>query len=222
MAVGEDTNGQGPALTWSLLSAADKASKREFEVLHHHWRVRILEVLTERDISVSQMVDEGLIPDLVGVERSKAISKLAYHFRELRAAGAIEVVEENPRYGSTEHVCRGAARAHITTEEWAKLPIEQRRAISRTMAQGLMARTEGALLHDSFDSRVDRHIAWAPMNLDEQGWSAMADLLDGTLDAALRISAEAEARLKRSGEQPIRTTWGQVHFEAPPLPPPPE
>jgi DNA-binding transcriptional ArsR family regulator len=200
------------------LAPPDKATKRRFEVLHHPWRVRILEVLNDRDMSCAQCVDEGLIPDLDKFDRSTAISKLAYHFRELREAGALEVVEEKSSGGSTEHICRGAARAHITTEEWSDLPKETRRAISRTMAQGLMARTEGAFLHDTFDERIDRHIAWIGMELDERGWSDMAGLLDGVLEAALLINRESQERLDSGDGKPIRTTWGQLHFQSPPLP----
>jgi hypothetical protein len=194
------------------------ADKERFEVLHHPWRVRVLEVLSERDMSCAQVVDEGWIPDLAELDRNQAISKLAYHFRLLRRVGAIEVVEENARRGSTELVCRGRARAYFSTEEWAKLPKETRRVISLTVLQGLMARAEGAVLHDTFDQRVDRHLVWSPMKLDEQGWSEMAALMDGMAEAAARINKGADGRLKESGAEPIRSTWGQLHVESPPPP----
>lgn len=206
----------------SRLPSADKATKRRSEALHHPWRVRILEVLNERDMSVRQFVDEGVIPDLADRPREKAISDLAYHFRALREAGAIEVVEELPRRGSTELVCRGYARAHIRDEEWAELGLEQRRLISQMMLQSFMARVEGAVMHDAFDARVDRHLAWVAMEVDEQGWSDMATLLNGVLDAVAQIHGESKERLAASGEKPIRTTWGQLHFESPPLPAPPD
>lgn len=194
------------------------SDKKRFEVLHHPWRVRVLEVLSERDMSCAQVVDEGWIPDLAELDRNEAISKLAYHFRLLRRVGAIEVVEENARRGSTELICRGLARAYFSTEEWAKLPQETRRDISRTVLQGLMARAEGALLHDTFDQRFDRHLVWSPMTLDDQGWSEMAALMDGMAEAAAQINREAEERLNQSGEEPIRSTWGQLHIESPPPP----
>jgi predicted Fe-S protein YdhL (DUF1289 family) len=205
-----------------LAFAADKEMKRRFEALNHPWRVRILELLSERDMSCAQVVDEGLIPDLDGLDRSVAIPKLAYHFRFLRSVGALEVVERNEKRGSTEQVCRGLARAVFTTEEWSEMSLSERHAISRTVLQGLMARAEAALLHDTFDARIDRHLVWSPMELDEQGWSEMANLLDGVLEAALQLNDEAQERLKRSGERPIRSTWGQVHFESLPFPAPAE
>src|SRR5262245_27599513 len=109
--------------------APTREAKNRFEVLHHPWRTRILEVLNERAMSVSQFVDEGLIEDLVNRPRDRAISALAYHFRAMREAGSIEIVEQNQRRGSTELVCRACTRAHVTDSEWAELPIHKREAL---------------------------------------------------------------------------------------------
>lgn len=195
------------------------STDQQFELLNHPWRIRILDVLVERDMSVAGFVDEGLIPELAKVERHLAISKLAYHFRVLRRAGALEVVEEHPRRGSTELVCRATARLHFTDEEWAKLPRRERRALSRFMLHELFARAESAMHHDTFDSRLDRHIAWLAMEVDEQGWSEMAAVMNGVLETVMEIQKESSTRLEASGAQPIRSTWGQLHFESPPLPP---
>lgn len=195
--------------------------KQRFELLHHPWRTRILEVLNERSMSVRQFVDEGLIDDLVGRPRDRAISALAYHFRALREAGAIEVVEEHPRRGSTELVCRARARAHVTDAEWVELPLHQREALSQVMLNSLIARAESAVNHGTFDSRLDRHIAWLAMEVDEQGWSELAATLNATLDTITAIQLEAKQRLEASSERPIRATWGQLHFESPPLLAPP-
>lgn len=191
--------------------------RQRIEVLHHPWRTRILEVLNERDMSVSQFVDEGLIADLAERPRDRAISALAYHFRALREAGAIEIVEQNPRRGSTELVCRARARALVTDREWVRLPLHKRRALSRVMLDSLIARAESAVDYGTFDSRLDRHIAWLAMEVDEQGWAELAALLNGVLDTVTAIHRESKERLDASGEQPIRATWGQLHFESPPL-----
>ena len=202
----------------TAMETAPVEDKDRLEALHHPWRVRILEVLSERDMSCAQMVDEGWIDDLRGLHRTVAIPKLAYHFRLLRRVGAIEVVEENEKRGSTERVCRGRARAYFSTEEWEQLPTGVRRVISQTVLQGLMARAEGAVVHNTFDSRLDRHLVWMPMVLDERGWSEFSALLDGVVQAAGQIREESEERLEESGEEPIRSTFGQLHVESPPPP----
>lgn len=192
-----------------------------FEVLRHPWRTRILEVLNERDMSVSQFVDEGLISDLADRPRDRAISALAYHFRALREVGAIEIVEQNPRRGSTELVCRATARVHFNDDEWAKLPMHQRLAISQIVLEAFLARAESSVHLKTFESRMDRHFSWLAMEVDEQGWSEITDLLNGVLDTVSEIHRESKERLEATGEQPIRTTWGQLHFESPPLLAPP-
>jgi DNA-binding transcriptional ArsR family regulator len=195
--------------------------KDRFELLHHPWRIRILDVLVERRMSVAQFVDEGVIPELASMDRHLAISKLAYHFRVLRHAGALQVVEQNMRRGSTELVCRANVRALLTDAEWAKLPRSERCAISQAVLHALVARAESAVNHDTFDSRRDRHLSWLALEVDEQGWSEMTAVLNGVLETVSEIHRESKDRIRSSSEQPIRTTWGQLHFESPPLPAPP-
>lgn len=196
-------------------------NQSRFELLHHPWRVRILDVLVERSMSVAQFVDEGLIPELESMDRHLAISKLAYHFRVLRQAGALQVVQQNMRRGSTEMVCRANVRALLTDEEWAKLPRSERAPISQAVLHALVARAESAVHRGTFDSRVDRHLSWLAMELDEQGWSEITAVLNGVLETVSEIHRESKARLAASGDTPLRTTWGQLHFESPPLPLPP-
>jgi DNA-binding transcriptional ArsR family regulator len=198
---------------------AAAADEHRFEVLHHPWRIRILDVLAERSMSVAGFVDEGLIPELARMDRHLAISKLAYHFRVLRQAGALEVVEQNPRRGSTELVCRATARVRFSDDEWAKLSQPERAALSQFVLHELIARAESAVQRDTFDSRPDRHLSWLAMEVDERGWLELADVMNGVLDAVSAIDRDSKERLQASGEKPIRATWGQLHFESPPLPP---
>ena len=64
------------------------------------------------------------------------------------------MVEENKRRGSIEHVYRGLARAYFSDLQWNELDEPERVRISKTMIQGLLARVEGALMADIFDSRA--------------------------------------------------------------------
>lgn len=195
-----------------------EAPRLKFQkLLGHPWRVRILEALLQRDMSCSQMVDEELIPDLATKHRGDAISSLAYHFRLLREAGLIEVVDSIPNRGSHEHICRARSAPHHTTEEWSKLSADERRAITPMTLSSLTGLAEAAVIYGSFDNRVDRHLAYVPLELDEQAWADLGPVLDGVLDIIMRVHAEAKVRMARSGETPIRATWGQMFFESPPL-----
>src|ERR1700709_1219420 len=67
-------------------------------VLAHPVRVRVLEILNQRDMSPIEFCREGFAPETMDV------SHVAYHFRELAEYGCLRVIEENKRRGSSEHV----------------------------------------------------------------------------------------------------------------------
>jgi hypothetical protein len=169
-------------------------------------------------MSVCQFVDEGLLPELAEMPREKAISDVAYHFRVLRNAGVLAVVEQHARRGSTELVCRALEPAYHTDAEWAELRIEERRPITEMTLDGLMARARAAILFDTFDARIDRHLASVPMEVDDQGWAELVDAMAEMLGKVVQIKHDAEKRLESSGAPSVRATWGQLGFESPPLP----
>lgn len=188
---------------------AERDKSTAATVLAHPVRVRILEVLNERDMSPVEFCREGFAPE------SMEVSHVAYHFRELAEYGSLAVVEENPRRGSVEHVYRGLGRAYFSDHQWDALDYEERVRLSKTMVQGLMARVEGALMSDTFDARVNRHLTWIAMRLDEQGWSEMTTALTAAFGEVEQIRADAEARLDRDGEEGIPSTCGILGFPSP-------
>ncbi|MBS1887723.1 MAG: helix-turn-helix domain-containing protein [Actinobacteria bacterium] len=188
---------------------AERDKSTAATVLAHPLRVRILEVLNERDMSPVEFCREGLAPaDL-------EVAHVAYHFRELAKYGSLAVVEERVRRGSVEHVYRGLGRAFFNDREWNELDREERVKVSKTMVQGLVARIEGALLSDTFDSRETRHLTWIAMRLDEQGWSEMTTALAATFGEIEQIRSDAEARLDRDGDDGIASTCGILGFPSP-------
>jgi hypothetical protein len=103
-------------------------------------------------------------------------------------------------------------------EEFARLPPERRRALSRVAFRGLAARVDSAMVGDTFDARTDRHISWVSLGVDERGWSELMRAMIRWLEEAEGIKAEAGARLRESGEEAIPATLGMVGFESPPRP----
>ena len=188
---------------------AERDRSTAASVLAHPLRVRILEVLNQRDMSPVEFCREGFAP------ASMEVSHVAYHFRELAEYGALDVVEENPRRGSVEHVYRGLGRAYFNDLQWNELDREERMRLSKTMVQGLMARIEGALMSATFDARVNRHLTWIAMRLDEQGWSEMTTALGAAFSEVEQIRADAEARLDHDGEEGIPATCGILGFPSP-------
>jgi DNA-binding transcriptional ArsR family regulator len=197
---------------------AERDKSTAASVLAHPVRVRVLEILNERDMSPIEFCREGFAPEKMDV------SHVAYHFRELAEFGCLKVIEENKRRGSIEHVYRGIGRAYFSDVEWSELEPEERARISKTVVQGLLARIEGAVMTDTFDSRDDRHLSWIAMRLDEQGWREMATALAAAFGEVEQIRNDAERRLAASGAPGIPSTCAILGFEspsAPDRPPPP-
>jgi hypothetical protein len=188
---------------------ADRDRSGMATALAHPLRVRILEVLNERDMSPVEFCREGLAPPSIDA------SHVAHHFRELAEYGSLAVVEQNARLGSVEQVYRGRGRAYFSDLQWNELDPEERMKVSKTMVQGLMARIESALTSETFDSRVNRHLTWIAMRLDEQGWSEMTTALTAAFGEVEQIRADAEARLDRDGEDGISSTCGILGFPSP-------
>jgi DNA-binding transcriptional ArsR family regulator len=209
-------------------SKADKRAPKDesiCEALKHPVRVRILEVLCEGDISPVQFLRRGLLPpgfDFEGDEKN-AISYISYHFKQLREADCVVLVETRPRRGASEHIYRSKMLALHTDEDFAALTYEQRAQISRSTLQMLIARADGAIYQGTFDKRVDRHLSWVPLELDEQGWEELRDLQAESLDRAQAIKAAAIARKHNRSETgedsaTFPATFGALAFESPPIP----
>lgn len=184
------------------------------EAVRHPIRVRILEVLNERDMSPTQFVKQGYADFHFG--RRPDVSHVAYHFRELAEFGCLKGVEWQRSGGSVATVYRGVARAEFVTDEWARLSPDEQRAMSRAIAQGLIARIDGALSAQTFNSRNDRHLSWFAMELDERGWAETCDVMEEAFGNIARIRREAEARLEESAEPGMTVTAGALLFESPP------
>jgi hypothetical protein len=191
---------------------AERDRSTSATVLAHPLRVRILEILNERDMSPVEFCREGFAPDTMDV------SHVAYHFRELAQYGCLNVIEENKRRGSIEHVYRGIGRAYFSDTEWAGIEPGERARISKTVFQGLLARVEGAMMAETFDAAEDRHLSWIAMQLDEQGWREMSTALAAVFGELEQIRADAEARLADSGDQGIPSTCAVLGFESPIVP----
>jgi DNA-binding transcriptional ArsR family regulator len=220
----------GSAATKRGKSKADRRSPKDdsvCEALKHPIRVRILEALCEGDISPVQFLRQGLLPpgfDFEG-DYKNAIAHISYHFKKLREADCVVLVETRPRRGASEHIYRSKMLALHTDEDFEALTHEQRVQISRSTLQMLIAKADGAIYHGTFDKRVDRHLSWVPLELDEEGWEELRDLQAETLERAQGIKAAAIARKHQRSEngEEVSTfpaTFGALAFESPPIPAP--
>lgn len=191
---------------------ARPAGSTSTAALAHPLRVRILALANEQDISPAEFCREGFAPENMDV------SHVARHFQELAEDGCLEIVEESKRRGPIEQVYRGLARVYFGEADWHALSQEERERISRTVAQGLFARTDEAMMAGAFDSREDRHLSWIAMRLDEQGWKEMTTALAAVFGEVEQIRQDAEKRLADDIDAGFTTTCGILGFESPTVP----
>jgi hypothetical protein len=185
------------------------------EAVRHPLRVRILEVLNERDMSPTEFVNQGYADFFFGYRPD--VSYVSYHFRELDDFGCLEAVAWRRSSGSVATVYRGVARDQFIGEEWTSLSAEEQRVMSRVVSQGLIARIDGALMAETFNSRDDRHLSWFSLELDERGWTETGSVLAEAFVTIRRIRKEAKARLDDSAETGLTATASLLLFESPEL-----
>lgn len=193
------------------MALTEKRETTGAEALRHPLRVRILEVLNEVDMSAVQFANAGY----AGEPDQNVLSSVSYHFRSLATADAIVPVRRRRVRGAVETTYRGPARAYFGDEDWAEIPLEERRSILRVMYQGLFARVESAMIQGTFDRRVDRWLVWRSLKFDEQGWTDFTNALHHVDAEVERISQESEARLAEDAAVPIEATFGMLGFESP-------
>jgi hypothetical protein len=186
--------------------------------LKHPLRARILEVVNEIQMSPSQFVRQGLVPEEMYSTYQQALSLSSYHFRELEKEGCLEVVDMIPRRGAAEHVYKGVSRVFFSDAEFEKLPHATRQGLSRSSVQGVLARTDGAVRSGTFDKRPDRHLTWRASRMDEEGWTEITEIFADAYARAEDACARAVERIGSGGEgESFPMTWAMLAYESPPM-----
>lgn len=172
-------------------------------VVQHPIRVDALQILTEREASAAE------IARLIGED----MKKVGNHIKALAEHGCIELVRTEKKRGAEEHFYRASLRPYIGDAEWAQLGPEARHQISALMFQAIVAEALASFRAGKFDSRLDRHVSWQPLKLDEQGWSELMRELNESLERIDSIRVASEERLADSGEDGIQAIAAALGFE---------
>jgi DNA-binding transcriptional ArsR family regulator len=138
------------------------------------------------------------------------LNKIGYHVHALREAGCIELVKTEHRRGAIAHFYRPTSRAFLTDEQWAGLPLSMRRRLVAQTLSDVVSDAREAAEGDGFD-HDEVHVTRTELELDDEGFAELAELLNSTLDRALVIQAESAARLA-GASGPHRTLMGLLHF----------
>jgi DNA-binding transcriptional ArsR family regulator len=178
---------------------------RIVKALGHPLRQRILLILNDRVASPSE----------IAAELGEPLANVAYHVGVLRDAECIELVRTAAVRGALQHFYRPTVRAFFDDSHWARLPPSARRALFGQTLDQIWSAVTAAAESGGFD-RVECHVTWTRLQLDEDGWKAVADVLNGVLDSVLEIQAQSLDRLVKLPEEQratIRSELAMMHFE---------
>jgi Bacterial regulatory protein, arsR family len=172
-------------------------------IIKHPYRIDALAILNERVASVAE------IAEIMGIPANK----LDHHIRDLHDAGCIEIAKSERRRGAQEHYYCASLRPNISDEAWAMLSLEERLEISSLVFGAIMAEGLGAIRAGTFDSRIDRHLSWRILDLDEEGLVELAEEKRESLEGTETIQANAYRRMAESGEEGVSVIAGAFAFE---------
>ena len=187
----------------------DLVDPRLAKALSHPMRTRILAILNERVASpneISEMIDERL-------------PNVSYHVRALLELGCVELVSTAQRRGAIEHYYRAIVRPFFTDRDWKKLPQSGRQAVSDVALQMIWEDVSSAIRGGTFEARSDRHLSRSVLELDEEGWKELSELLGSTLEETEKIEKRSAERLKANegnDGNPVPVRVVLMHFESPP------
>jgi DNA-binding transcriptional ArsR family regulator len=172
--------------------------------LAHPLRVRILEILNEREASPNELME------IVGYP----LGNVAYHTRVLEKCGCIELVRTERRRGAVEHYFRAKPRSYIGHQDWRKVPRSVRNEVSGASLGAFVDRAIEALEAGTIDDREDTTLSWTTMAVDETGWAEAAEVLEEAMARLQLVHEQSRARLEASGEAAMPIVTGIAAFEA--------
>jgi DNA-binding transcriptional ArsR family regulator len=194
--------------------------QRVMKALSHPLRFRILVVLNQKVASPSE----------IAAELDEPLGNVAYHTKILAENGAIEQVRTAPVRGALEHFYRAQMRPWFDDELSAQLPDSIRRVLFGEIIQYIWGDVVAAGKSGGFDD-PETHITRTHLDLDEEGYQQVVDILNDAVDRALEIHAESAPRLAAMPPEERdehRTAMALLHFhrapkgDAPPAAPEPE
>jgi predicted ArsR family transcriptional regulator len=175
-------------------------------VVSHPTRRRCWSALDGRVMSPKQMADEFGLPT----------HHVSYHVTALEKLGVIELAYTRPVRGATEHFYKLVERYELSQEEVEALGPEASADTLTLVYQLEFADAASSLDSGKMVERTD-HAAWRqPLVLDEEGWKAVADLMQETIDRIVELQVEAVERSK--GDPGARAVQAVAHlnfFEMP-------
>jgi DNA-binding transcriptional ArsR family regulator len=189
-----------------------KLNARLVRVGSHPTKSILMTILHERVASQKELAE------LTG----ESIGSISHHMRELKKDGLVEVVDERQRRGAVEYFYRATLMTILGDEDMAALTLEERQAFGAMVVQLIMGDFSRSASTGLLSRRSNTHLTRNRQAVDEQGWDELTKAMRLAMDTVFEIEERSAARLAESGEDPISSCVGLLHFQTPgPWPPTP-
>lgn len=185
---------------------AIRVGVRLMKALGHPVRVQIAAELNRPDRVTS--------PSKFAEKFGLSVSHVSYHFTKLKKYGCIEITDERPVRGSTEHFYKASKRILFHSDEWSGMPeIFKNGIAARALADFLNVSRE-AIEAGTFAARDDSQFNWLTIRVDELGWVKAVNIIADALETLLALEKECEPRIE-AGAEAFNATFGLGGFESP-------
>lgn len=147
-----------------------------------------------------------------------SVKGIRRRFKMLVENGWLKKTDEKTggkRRGAKEHFYRATGPAIFSKESWADVPESTKPTYSWTIFKTLAEKVKEAIEAGTFEARLDNHLSWSVLHLDERGWENLATAVDALFAVILKEKDSAEGRIIESGEKPTTATIGLAAFESP-------
>jgi DNA-binding transcriptional ArsR family regulator len=172
------------------------------KALAHPLRWRIVDTMVERGeaspVQLARLLDEPL-------------ATVSHHTRVLRDLGCIELTRTEPRRGAVEHYYRALMPAFFDDEQWKRVPIMLRRGVAGQIFRRIVDDAAAAGAVGAFDA-PGAHLDRLLVELDDDGWRELSELLLDVLRRAQAIQSRSDARRGDGGSARISEV-AILHFE---------
>lgn len=175
------------------------------QIVGHPLRVAIIAALEELHTASPQDVAKW-----VGVP----VEKIAYHFRVLAKAGAIEFLKIDTTTGRPRRVYRMSAAPFITPEAWTRMP-EFAKAVITGNSLDHLSRVTAAAAATGCITRPDALVGRYPFVVDDEAFSAMSRVIHETVAKLGEIEQRAAERINRGASHAFPATVVAMLFETP-------
>ena len=172
-------------------------------------RLKILAEANLREISAPLFHAEFGGDSLEGIRRRfKVLEKIGWLKRVNQKTGG-------RRRSAVEYFYKATGPAIFGTESWSDVPDSLEPTDQWTTLESLAAQVKDAIVAGTFEARLDNHLSWSVLRLDQQGWEKVAAAVDALLVFISTERDRAHDSIAESGEAPIAITIALAAFESP-------